>query len=82
MCWALCFAFYCETVAQYAVAAIGFLTGFIGTLLMVGTEVLLSGQTLAQINTGELGREMIYTFIGATVILDFWISTTCQEPFN
>lgn len=66
ICWALAFVFGSETVTQYAVAAIGFLTGFIGTLLMVAAEVML-GQTLYQTNTAQIGQWITYGFIIATV---------------
>ena len=65
--WALAFVFSCETTGQYAVAIIGFLTGFIGTLIMVGAEVML-GQTLTTTNSTEIGRWLIYGFIGATIL--------------
>jgi hypothetical protein len=67
ICWALAFVFASETVQQYAVSAIGFLTGFLGTLLMVGAEVVL-GQNLITTNTQEIGQWMVYGFIGATAL--------------
>lgn len=68
MCWALAFVFHSETTAQYATAAIGFLTGFIGTLGMVAAEVVLSGATLTGQDTQQIGRWMVYIFIAATII--------------
>jgi len=68
MCWALIFVFQSNSVGQYAAAGIGFIVAFLGTLLMVGAEVILSGQNLAQINTGEIGRWMIYGFIAVTAL--------------
>jgi len=68
MCWALIFVFQSHSTGQYAAAAIGFIVGFLGTLLMVGAEVILSGQNLAQIDTGEIGRWMIYGFIIVTAL--------------
>ena len=65
--WALAFVFSCETIGQYAVAIFGFLTGFIGTLIMVAAEVML-GQTLTTTNSTEVGRWLIYGFIGATIL--------------
>jgi hypothetical protein len=65
--WALAFVFRSETTMQYAIAAIGFLVGFSGTIIMVGGEVML-GQTLTETNAGEIGRWMVYGFIGATAI--------------
>jgi lysozyme family protein len=68
MCWALIFVFQSRSVGQYAAAGIGFLVAFLGTLLMVASEVILSGQNLAQIDTGEIGRWMIYGFIIVTAL--------------
>lgn len=68
MCWALAFVFHSQTTAQYAISAIGFLTGFIGTLGMVAAEVVLSGATMTGQQTGEIGKWMVYTFIGVTII--------------
>lgn len=65
--WALAFVFACQTTGQYAAALIGFLTGFAGTLIMVGAEVML-GQTLTPANSAEIGRWLIYGFIGATAL--------------
>lgn len=67
MIWALAFVFACQTTGQYAAALIGFLTGFIGTLIMVAAEVIL-GQSLIAANNEEIGRWMIYGFIGATIL--------------
>jgi len=67
ICWALAFVFGSETVGQYAVAAIGFLTGFLGTLLMVASEVIL-GQNLITTNAQQIGQWMVYGFIGATAL--------------
>lgn len=68
MAWALMFVFESKSVGQYAAAGIGFIVGFVGTLIMVAAEVILSGQNLAGIDTGEVGRWMVYTFIGATIL--------------
>jgi hypothetical protein len=67
MCWALAFVFASETVTQYAVAGTGFLVGFIGTLLMVASEVIL-GQNLMSADTAQIGQWMVYGFIGATAL--------------
>lgn len=67
ICWALAFVFGSETVGQYAIAALGFLTGFLGTLLMVGAEVML-GQNLTPVETQQVGQWMVYGFIGATAL--------------
>jgi hypothetical protein len=68
MCWALIFVFQSKSTAQYAAAGTGFLVGFVGTLGMVAAEVILSGQDLAQIDTGEIGKWMIYGFIVVTAL--------------
>lgn len=66
--WAGAFVFQCKTVAQYAVAAIGFGTAFLGTILMVAAEVLLSGQSLVAADTAKIGQWLVYGFIGTTTI--------------
>jgi hypothetical protein len=67
ICWALNFVFGSETVGQYATAAIGFAVGFIGTLLMVASEVML-GQNLTPVEAQEIGQWMVYGFIAATAL--------------
>lgn len=67
ICWALAFVFACETVAQYAISAIGFLTGFLGTLGMVAAEVLL-GQSLFTADNTQIGQWIVYGFVGATAL--------------
>lgn len=67
ICWALSFVYASETVAQYATAAIGFLTGFIGTLGMVAAEVVL-GQNLIVTDQAQVGQWLVYGFIGATAL--------------
>ena len=68
MCWAVAFVFQSRSTMQYAAAGIGFVVAFVGTLGMVAAEVMLSGQNLAQIETGEIGRWMVYGFIIVTAI--------------
>jgi hypothetical protein len=68
MCWALAFVFQSKSVGQYAAAGIGFIVAFVGTLGMVAAEVILSGQDLAQIDTSQIGRWMVYGFITVTAI--------------
>jgi hypothetical protein len=68
MCWALIFVFQSKSTVQYAAAGLGFVVAFLGTLLMVAAEVMLSGQDLAQVNVGEIGRWMVYGFITVTAI--------------
>ena len=67
ICWALAFVFGSETVTQYAVSAIGFLTGFIGTLGMVAAEVVL-GQSMFVANAEQISQWLVYGFIGATAL--------------
>jgi hypothetical protein len=64
----LAFVFQSKSTGQYAVAAIGFVTAFLGTLLMVAAEVMLSGQQLAQTDTSQIGKWMTYGFIIVTAI--------------
>ena len=65
MCWAVAFVFTSETTSQYAVSAIGFVVGFIGTLGMVAAEVALSS---GMIETKEIGQWMVYGFIVVTAL--------------
>lgn len=66
MCWALAFVFKSETTGQYAAAAIGFATGFIGTLGMVAAEVILASGTAK--DPTQIAQWMTYGFIIVTVI--------------
>lgn len=68
MCWAIAFVFQSKSTGQYAVSAIGFVVGFVGTLLMVAYEVVSSGQNIANVNAAELGRWVVYGFIAVTAI--------------
>lgn len=63
--WALAFVFTSESVGQYATAAIGFVVAFVGTLGMVAAEVILSS---GQIETGDIGKWMVYGFIVVTAL--------------
>lgn len=67
ICWILAFIFQSETVAQYAIAGIGFAVGFLGTLAMVAAEVTL-GQDLTPKDTAQIGQWLVYGFILATII--------------
>ncbi|HMS00283.1 MAG TPA: hypothetical protein PKE62_13600 [Anaerolineales bacterium] len=67
MIWALAFVFKSESAAQYAVAAIGFVAAFVGTLGMVAVEVLLSGQQYVEVQSW-VGQWMVYGFIIVTAI--------------
>ena len=68
MCWALMFVFQSKSVGQYASAGIGFLVAFLGTLLMVASEVILSGNLMTNVNTDQIGRWMTYGFIIVTAL--------------
>ena len=68
ICWALAFVFHCQSTGQYAVSAIGFAAGFLGTLGMVAAEVLLSGQTLTPDQAARIAQWIVYIFIGATIL--------------
>lgn len=68
MCWAICFVFLCRSTGQYAVAGLGFVVAFLGTLGMVAAEVMLSGQDLAEVDTSQIGTWMVYGFIIVTAI--------------
>lgn len=66
MCWALAFVFKSESLGQYAAAGIGFVVGFLGTLLMVAAEVIMGGQSFVQ--NMNMGQYMVYGFIIVTII--------------
>jgi hypothetical protein len=58
--WGTAFVYLSETVAQYAIAALGFITGFGGTLIMVGAAVFMaSGWGSA----ADISRWVVYGFI-------------------
>jgi hypothetical protein len=65
MAWALAFVFGSTTTGQYATAALGFVTGFLGTLGMVAAEVALSS---GQVESGDIGKWMVYGFIIVTAL--------------
>jgi len=65
MAWALAFVFGSESTGQYATAALGFVTGFFGTLGMVAAEVVLSS---GQVESGDIGKWMVYGFIIVTAL--------------
>ena len=67
MIWALVFVFKSESTGQYALAAIGFLAAFIGTLGMVAVEVMLSGQTYVEVQDW-VGQWLVYGFVIMTAI--------------
>jgi len=65
--WALAFVFKSGTTMQYAIAAIGFLAAFTGTLGMVAVEVMLSGQEYVVVQPW-VGQFMVYGFVIVTAI--------------
>ncbi len=67
LAWLLAFIYLCKSVMQYAFAFIGFAFGMLGTLGMVGIEVMLGGQELI-IPPAWVNEALIYTFIGAAVV--------------
>lgn len=67
MIWALAFVYKSESTGQYAIAAIGFVAAFVGTLGMVAVEVLLSGQEYVEVQSW-VGQWMVYGFIIVTAI--------------
>lgn len=66
MCWALAFVFKSNSVMQYAASGIGFVVGFLGTLLMVAAEVIMGGQTFVQ--NMNMGQYLVYGFVIVTAI--------------
>ena len=67
LAWGLAFVYKSESTAQYAVAAIGFIVGLIGTVTMVSAEVMLSAQNLQE-PPEWIAKALVYGFIGAAVI--------------
>ena len=65
--WALAFVFESRSLGQYALAAVGFLTAFVGTVGMVAAEVILAGGQFAEAES-EIGKWMTYGFILVTVL--------------
>mgnify|MGYP000865979687 CR=1 FL=1 len=59
--WALVFVYRSESTAQYAIAAIGFVASFVGTLGMVYIETLLGGQTFVEV-ADWVGEWLVYGF--------------------
>lgn len=67
MIWALAFVFKSESTGQYALAAIGFIAAFVGTLGMVAVEVMLSGQTYVEVEDW-VGQWLVYGFVIMTAL--------------
>lgn len=67
LAWGMAFVYRSESVAQYALAAIGFLIGLAGTFIMIASEVMLSAEGLTAAPEW-LGKALTYTFIGASAL--------------
>jgi hypothetical protein len=67
MVWALVFVYKSESTGQYAIAAIGFIASFLGTLGMVAVEVMLGGQTYVEVEDW-VGQFLVYGFVLMTAI--------------
>jgi apolipoprotein N-acyltransferase len=77
--WGLAFVYLSETVTQYAIAALGFLTGFGGTLIMVAAAVWMSSG-LAAAGT-DISRWVSYGFIVvATIHLTLIYAHQANKP--
>jgi hypothetical protein len=66
--WGLWFIFQSKSITQYAVAAIGFVVGLVGTLGMIAAEVMLTGMTADQIAASNIPLWMRYGFIIVAII--------------
>ena len=67
MIWALVFVYKSESTKQYALAAIGFIAAFLGTLGMVAVEVLLGGQDFVTVEDW-VGQFLVYGFVIMTAL--------------
>lgn len=81
ICWALAFAYASGTTTQYAVSAVGFMIAFMGTLVMVAAEVILSGQSFIATNS-KIGQWLIYGFIVTTTAHTTLLYTFHFTSFN
>jgi hypothetical protein len=63
LCWGITFIYQSKGVTQYAVAAMGFTVGLLGTLGMIGAEVMLTGMTPEQIAMSSIPMYMRYGFL-------------------
>jgi len=63
--WGLAYVYLSETIAQYAIAALGFLTGFGGTIIMIAAAVLMSSGLAAG---ADISRWISYGFIVVAVV--------------
>lgn len=66
LAWLSAFIYLCTSVAQYAIAFIGFILGLAGTLGMVAIEVMLGGQQMIT-PPAWINEALIYGFIGSAV---------------
>jgi hypothetical protein len=67
MIWALVFVFKSESTMQYALAAIGFIGAFVGTLAMVAVEVMMGGQTFIEVESW-VGEWLVYGYVIFTAL--------------
>lgn len=67
MIWGVVFVFKCESTAQYAIAAIGFIAAFLGTLGMVAVEVMLGGQKFVEVGSW-VGEWLVYGYVIMTAL--------------
>jgi hypothetical protein len=66
--WLLVFLFQAEGLSQRAVALIGFLIDFIGTVGMVAADLFLSGQDMANVPEFLANGTPVYILVGATAL--------------
>ena len=67
LAWGMAFVYKSQSVAQYALAAIGFLVGLAGTFIMIASEVMLSAEGLTNAPPW-VAQALTYTFIAASAI--------------
>lgn len=68
LAWGIAFIFQSRGILQYAAAAMGFVVGLIGTIGMIGAEVMLEGMTPEQIAASPIPTYMRYGFIAVLAI--------------
>jgi hypothetical protein len=67
LAWGLAFVYKSESTGQYAIAAIGFIVGLAGTVVMIASEVTLSAQGLVEAPEW-IGKALTYGFITSAVM--------------
>jgi hypothetical protein len=67
LAWGLAFVYQSQSTGQYAISAIGFLVGIVGTIVMIASEVMLSAEGLVE-PPDWIGRTLAYGFIVASVL--------------